>query len=188
MSKSLSRKRAEAREAAQQRRLETREWARSLLDLVAAGHSYEKIADTAGVSVNTVKRHVQRAIARRPPEPAEIFVALQRQRLDKALKYTDLAMESGDLRAVAALVALLPQLERYWGLHNTLHTARGAAERAHVLTSKPMKSLATETAFPPRAGELSELDRRAPFEIAAREPQSSSAAASPSPSSNPPSP
>jgi len=153
MSKSLSKKRAEAREAAQQRRIETREWGRTLLDLVAAGHSYGEIADTAGVSLSTIKRHVQRAIAQRPPEPAETFVALQRERLDKALKYTDRALEGGDLRAVAALVALLPQIERYWGLHNALHAKRGDADGARLLAPNPMKPLETETVFPLRAVE-----------------------------------
>jgi len=153
MSNSLSKKRAEAREAAQQRRIETRERGRNLLELVAAGYSYAEIADTAGASVASIKRHVQRAIRQRPPEPAETFVALQRERLDRALKYTDLAMERGDLRAVAALVALLPQVERYWGLHNALHAAGGNADRAHLLASNPMKPLETETVLPPLATE-----------------------------------
>jgi DNA-binding phage protein len=187
MSKSLSAKRAEAREAAKQRRIENREWGRSLLDLVAAGHSYAQIADAAGVSVATIKRHVQRAIRQRTPEPADTFVALQRERLDKALKYTDLAMESGDLRAVAALVALLPQIERYWGLHNALQAPRENADRAHILAPNPMKSLKIETTLPPRAAELCGHDRSPAFQAAACEPQSSSAA-SPSPSSKPPSP
>jgi FixJ family two-component response regulator len=153
MSKSLSSKRKQAREAARQRRVENREWARRLLDLVAAGQPYEQIADAAGVSVSTIKRHVQRAIRQRPPEPAEIFVALQRERLNKALRYTDLAMERGDLRAVAALIALTPQLERYWGLQNALNAPRGAAEGAQLSAPNPMKTLELETAFPPRAAE-----------------------------------
>jgi hypothetical protein len=152
MSKQLSSKRAQAREVAMQRRLENREWRRGLLDLVAAGHSYGRIADKAGVSVSTLKRMVQRALAeRRPPEPAETFVALHRERLNKALQYTDLAMENGDPRAVAALVALLPRLDRYWGLQNAVRAARGATDGAHISTPNGMKSLETETGFPPLA-------------------------------------
>jgi len=159
MSKALSTQRAKALAVAKQRRIETREWGRTLLDLVAAGQPYEQIAATAGVSVATIKRHVQRAIRQRPPEPAETFVALQQERLNKALRYTDLAMERGDLRAVPMLVALLPQLERYWGLHNALHAARGDADRARISAPNPMKTLEIETAFPPRAAEPTPVER-----------------------------
>ena len=149
MSKRLSSQRAEAREAAKLRRIEQRERRRRLLDLVAAGHPYEQIAEIAGVSLATLKRQVRLALGERPPEPAETFVALQRERLNKALQYTDLALERGDLRAVSALIALLPQVERYWGLQNALVVGRGDAVGAHLLAPKPMKSLALETRLPP---------------------------------------
>lgn len=151
MSRSLSSQRAKAREAARQRRLENRDWRRRLLDLVAAGHAYDKIAHEAGVSVATLKRMIQHALAERPPEPAETFVALQRERINKALQYTDLALESGDLRAVAALAALLPHLDRYWGLQNALRAARVDAEAAQISAPILLKSLETETRFPPHA-------------------------------------
>ena len=144
MSKSLSSQRAKARAAAKQRRLETRDWERRLLDLVASGVGYDAIADKAGVSVATVRRRVQRAIRRRPPEPAETFVALQRERLNKAMQTVDVALSHVDIRAVPALVALLPQLERYWGLQNALQAA-GAQSTA----PNPLKTLETKTAAPP---------------------------------------
>jgi hypothetical protein len=150
MSKHLSSQRAEAREAAARRRSEKREWRESLLDLVAAGHPYEKIAAGAGVSVSTVRREVKRAIDQRPPpEPAETFVALQQQRLNKAMQYADLALERGDLRAVSAVVALLPHIERYWRLQHALHPARSSAEGAQVSAINALKSLGAETELPP---------------------------------------
>jgi hypothetical protein len=151
MSQHLSSKRAKAREAAAKRRFDKREWRSNLLDLVAAGHAYDTVAARAGVCVSTIKREVGRALDRRPPEPAETFVALQQQRLNKALQYTDLALENGDLRAVSALVALLPHVERYWRLRQALHAARSGAETAQVMAPNVLKSLKVETEFPPRA-------------------------------------
>ena len=147
MSKNLSSKRAKARAAATQRRQDNRDWRRKLLDLVAAGHGYETIAAHAKVSVSTIKREVKRALDQRPPEPADTFVALQRERLNKALQYTDLALERGDMRAVPALVSLLPHLERYWRLQTALAGAGGA----QLSAPNPLKSLELETEFPPRA-------------------------------------
>ncbi len=134
MSRHLSSTRAAAREAAALRRSERREWRGNLLDLVAAGHAYETIATRAGASVATVKREVRRAIDRRPPpEPAETFVALQQRRLSKAMQYADLALERGDMRAISAIVSLLPHIERYWRLESTLGPARKSAAGAHIV-------------------------------------------------------
>jgi hypothetical protein len=93
---------------------------------------------------------VQHALAERPPESAETFVALQRARLEKALQYNDILMEDGDVRAIAALASLLPHLDRYWGLQNALRAARAGAETAQVLAPSPLKSLETQTILPPQ--------------------------------------
>ena len=147
MSKKPISERSKALQAARRRRAEQRESRRELLSLVAAGHSYQKLATTCKVSVATVKRHVQRAIDERPPEPAEHFVALQRERLNRALKYNDALMDTGDARAVPALLALLPHVERYWGLQHALHAQRVEAGGAQLLAPTRLETLESESGF-----------------------------------------
>ena len=151
MPETLSSKLAKAREAAKRRRVENREWRRRLIDLLAPGHSPRAIAQKVGASVSTLKRQVQRALAERPPESAETFFALQRTRRDKALQYANLAMESGDLRAVDALVSRLPHVECYRGLQNEFRATRACDGGAQALAPNPLKSLEIATQIPPRA-------------------------------------
>ena len=151
MSKKLSSKRAKARAAAAKWRSDKREWRRNLLDLVVSGYAYDAVAARAGVSVSTIKREVQRALDQRPPEPAETFVAIQRQRVSKAMQYADIAMERGDVRAIAVAASLLLHFDRYWRLESALDLARKSAGEAQMLAPTALKSLSVETEFPPPA-------------------------------------
>jgi hypothetical protein len=137
--------RDKALKATRQRRFDNAEKRREMLSFVAAGFSYPKIASGFKVSVATVKRQVQRAIDERGPEPAEHFVTLQRERLNKALRVNDALMDSGDARAVPALLALLPQVERYWGLQHALHAPRDEAAGAQLSAPTPLKTLESES-------------------------------------------
>jgi len=145
MPKNPASERSQSLQAARQKRMRDRDARGEMLSLVAAGFSYQKVASARNVSLATVKRHVQRAIAERAPEPAEHFVALQRERLDKALQFNDALIETGDPRAVPALLALLPQVERYWGLHHALHAQRGEAGGAQLSAPNALKTLESES-------------------------------------------
>jgi DNA-binding CsgD family transcriptional regulator len=147
MPKKPTSERSKALQAARQRRIYDLESRRELLSLVAAGHSYQRLAAICKISVATVKRQVQRAIDERPPESAEHFIALQRERLNKALQYNDALMDTGDARSVPALLALLPHVERYWGLQQALHAQAGATGGAQVPAPTPLKTLESESGF-----------------------------------------
>jgi DNA-binding CsgD family transcriptional regulator len=149
MPKKPTSERSKALQAARQRRIQDLESRRELLSLVAAGHSYQRLAAICKISVATVKRQLQRAIDERPPESAEHFIALQRERLNKALQYYDALMDTGDARSVPALLALLPHVERYWGLQQALHAQAGAAGGAQVPAPTPLKTLESESGFAP---------------------------------------
>ena len=151
MSKKLSSKRAKARAAAAKWRSDKREWRRNLLDLVVSGYAYDAVAARAGVSVSTIKREVQRALDQRPPEPAESFVAIQQERVGKAMQYADIAMERGDVRAIAVAASLLPHFDRYWRLESALDCARKSAAGAQVPAPTALKSPGGETELPPLA-------------------------------------
>jgi hypothetical protein len=86
-----------------------------LLDVVISGYPYREIAKSFGISVATVRREVDRALAKQPPDSAERYIALQQARVQKALLYVDLRLEEGDLRAIPALVTLFAESDRYHG-------------------------------------------------------------------------
>ena len=108
--------RAKARAAARARRalqVATRE---TYFDALACGFTPQQIAQTAKVSVATVRREIDRAIASRRLDAPHHYVHLQVARLTKALRVIDVRMERGDLTAVFALTRLATALDRYHAL------------------------------------------------------------------------
>jgi hypothetical protein len=91
-------------------------WSQGSFDLLASGFSPEQIAEVRNVSVKTIRREIDSAIARRKLDAPERYVHLQVARLTKALRLADAALERGDLKAVRALVTLVAALDRYHGL------------------------------------------------------------------------
>src|SRR5271166_1502608 len=85
-------------------------------DLLASGYSCRQIADAAKVSVATVQRAIDRAIAERRLDAPDRYMHLQVARLTKALRLADTSIENGDLKAVAPLTRLVAALDRYHGL------------------------------------------------------------------------
>ena len=79
-------------------------WSQNSFDLLASGYSPEQIAEVRKVSVRTIRREIDSAIARRRLDAPERYVHLQVARLTKALRFADAALERGDLKAVRALV------------------------------------------------------------------------------------
>jgi DNA-binding NarL/FixJ family response regulator len=92
--------RARERAEANARRKEKLAWSQSSFDPLASGYSPEQIAEVRKVSVRTIRREIDSAIARRKLDAPERYVHLQVARLTKALRFADAALERGDLKAV----------------------------------------------------------------------------------------
>ena len=124
----------EARAARAERR-------QAILDLVVSGFDRAEIARRFGVSLRTAQREVDRALDGRRFEAPDRYLRLQIQRLEKALRTVDLAIEEGDVNAVSTLIALLGQLDRYHGLAAREAAATAAAQAPPALadarTPKP---------------------------------------------------
>jgi hypothetical protein len=134
--------RARERGAAKARRMAKLAWSQNSFDLLASGYTPEQIAEVRKVSVRTIRREIDSAVARRQLDASERYVHLQVARLTKALRFADAALERGDLKAVRALVQVVAAMDRYHGLSETLR------ERASPGLSGPLE-LHAEPAPPP---------------------------------------
>ena len=99
--------RARERGAAKARKMAKLAWSQNSFDLLASGYTPEQIAEVRKVSVRTIRREIDAAIARRRLDAPERYVHLQVARLTKALRFADAALERGDLKAVLALVQVV---------------------------------------------------------------------------------
>jgi hypothetical protein len=109
-------RRAGERSQAKARKMAKLAWTQSSFDLLASGYSPEQIAEVRRVSVRTIRREIDAAVARRRLDAPERYVHLQVARLTKALRFADAALERGDLKAVKALVTVVSAMDRYHGL------------------------------------------------------------------------
>jgi DNA-binding NarL/FixJ family response regulator len=69
--------RAREREAAKARKKAKLAWSQSSFELLASGYSPEEIAETRKVSIRTIRREIDSAIARRQLDAPEQYVHLQ---------------------------------------------------------------------------------------------------------------
>jgi hypothetical protein len=111
--------RARERAEAKARKKAKLAWSQSSFDLLASGYSPEQIAEARKVSIRTIRREIDSAIARRQLDAPERYVHLQVARLTKALRFADAALERGDLKAVRALVTVVAAMDRYHGLRDS---------------------------------------------------------------------
>jgi hypothetical protein len=111
--------RARERAAAKARKNAKLAWSQGSFDMLASGYSPEQIAEVRKVSVRTIRREIDAAVARRKLDAPERYVHLQVARLTKALRLADAALERGDLKAVRALVTIVAAMDRYHGLSVT---------------------------------------------------------------------
>jgi hypothetical protein len=109
-------RRAGERSQAKARKMAKLAWTQSSFDLLASGYSPEQIAEVRKVSVRTIRREIDSAIASRKLDAPDRYVHLQVARLTKALRFADAALERGDLKAVKALVTVVAAMDRYHGL------------------------------------------------------------------------
>ncbi|HKN27852.1 MAG TPA: helix-turn-helix domain-containing protein [Roseiarcus sp.] len=166
--------RAEARAAAKARRAKRIERREACLDLVASGYSHRQIATALKVSLATVRREVDKALAERPLHAPERHASLQVARLTKALCHAEFKLANGDIRAFAPYMKLVASLDRYQGLDRRLPPPR-AAQTGNALAAPPPPialTHAVEPALPPLASEVAESGAqdveiaRAPIDIA----------------------
>jgi hypothetical protein len=135
--------RTRERSAAKARKMAKLAWSQNSFDLLASGYTPEQIAEVRKVSVRTIRREIDSAVARRRLDAPERYVHLQVARLTKALRFADAALERGDLKAVRALVEIVAAMDRYHGLSDALR------DRASAGLPGPIELHATAALPPP---------------------------------------
>ena len=87
-----------------------------IVDYLNRGVSVAEIAARIGVGEKRMRAVIRDIIARRQPHPPEEFVAIQVSRLNEALLVAYSAMSPENLRAVALVVRIVHDLDRYHGV------------------------------------------------------------------------
>ncbi len=106
-------KRATAQTAARKRREANAALSENAFQALAGGWSVRQIAEVRKVSVRTIQREIERAVAKRRLDAPDRFIHLQLARLTKALRVTDVRLDHGELAAVASHLKVVAALERY---------------------------------------------------------------------------
>ncbi len=83
---------------------------------LADGWTQEDIAKARGVSVATVRREIDRAIAARQVRAPEAYARIQIARITKALALLDIRVGQGEIAAVGPFLKTVAALDRYHGL------------------------------------------------------------------------
>ena len=105
----------QARQRRRARRIAKAEMRRAFFWRLAEGFTQESIARSAGVSVATVRREIDRHIAaQRIRTPAQ-HVHLQIERVNKALVLLDIRLSRGETAAVGPFLKTLAALDKYHG-------------------------------------------------------------------------
>jgi hypothetical protein len=103
------------REAARLARLEKFKREQLIVDYLNRGVSIVEIAARIGVGEKRMRAIIREIVARRAPLPPEEFVVIQISRLNEALLNAYSAMSPTNLNAVALVVRIVGQLDRYHG-------------------------------------------------------------------------
>ena len=88
---------------------------RLIVDFLNRGVSVAEIAGRIGVTEKRMRALVREILARRAPAAPEAFAAIQASRLNEALAVAYSAMSPGNLKAVALVVRIVRELDRYHG-------------------------------------------------------------------------
>ena len=150
--------RAGRRAAAQARREAKADNREALFQALASGRTARQIADARKVSVRTIQREIDRAVAEKRLDAPERFVHLQVARLTKALRLANASIDRGELRAVAPLVKIVAALDRYHGLKQPQRPMTGAAN-----PPDPAPPPALTHAAPPLSGLAAEVEGATDF-------------------------
>ena len=131
--------RAKRRASARARREASAATRQVVFEALTAGWSVEQIAEMRKVSARTVRREVDRTLAERRLDAPERFAHLQVARLNKALRLADAAMEEGNLKAVAAIVNVVRELDRYHGIKWSMGATLPPPAAGWPLPAPPLK-------------------------------------------------
>ncbi len=102
----------EARRAARREKFERK---RVIVDFLNRGVPVVEIAERIGVTEKRMRALVKDILARRMPAAPEDYAALQASRLNEALFVSYGAMSDKNLKAVALVVRIVRELDRYHG-------------------------------------------------------------------------
>ncbi len=118
----------EGRRAGRQAKFERE---RLIVDYLNRGVSIAEIAGRLGVTEKRMRALVRESLARRAPPAPEEYAAIQASRLNEALLVAYGAMSPGNLKAVALVVRIVRELDRYHGfVADGRRPRRGAAAEA----------------------------------------------------------
>ena len=137
--------RARMRKAARERREERLRRDEDILDLVVSGYAQETIARKLRLSDKTVRRATARAIEKRRLDGGAHYVHLQAMRLAKAMRVVDINLENGDIKAVAPLLQVMAQLDKYHALAASAPPPRLLARTAPPLALAAPRAAAEGT-------------------------------------------
>jgi transposase-like protein len=147
---------------------------RLIVDYLNRGVSVAEIAGRIGVTEKRIRALTKDILARRMPAAPEDFAALQVSRLNEALLIAYGAMSAENLRAVALVVRIVRELDRYHGFaaagrrpRRDPGLAKTAANEPLAAGSRPAASQETETGF--RPGHDASEQRQAPVPASAEE-------------------
>jgi hypothetical protein len=146
--------RARSRAAGRARRAQKAATRQVFFEALASGFTPEQIAETAKVSVKTVRREIDSAITSRRFDAPERYAHLQVARLTKALRLADALIERGDVRGIAPLVKVVGELDRYHGLQRP----RGAARLSLIEAPEPPPAAPLALTHAAPASEIADLD------------------------------
>ncbi len=151
--------RDQARLRRRQRRAAKLEMREACLQALAAGLTQEQIAKARGVSVATIRREIDRAIAARRVRGVEAHVRLQIERATKALALLDVRISAGETAAVGPYLKTLAALDRYHGLDASFvpPAAEPARRAPPSLPAPPLALTHAAAALAPPLVETAEL-------------------------------
>lgn len=151
----------QARLRRRKRRAAKLEMRETCFQALADGYTQEQIAKARGVSVATIRREIDRALAARQVRGVEAHVRLQIARATKALALLDTRIGSGETAAVGMYLKTLVALDRYHGLDaSAVPPASELARREpRSLPAPPLALTHVAAALAPPVSEMADAGR-----------------------------
>ena len=135
----------EGRRAARRAKFERE---RLIVDYLNRGVSVAEIAGRIGVTEKRMRALVREILVRRMPAAPEDFAALQASRLNEALLVAYGAMSAENLEAVALVVRIVRELDRY---HGFFPAERRSSRAAEATAEEPLARTAKGSQMAPQA-------------------------------------
>ncbi len=127
-------KAAEARRKARLKKDAREKW---IIDKLNRGMSVVELAARQGVTLRRMQILVREILARRAPSPPAEYLALQVNRLNEAMIVAYGSMAGGNLKAVAQVVRIVSEMDRYHGFFPRRAKAPGSRRRLALPAQEP---------------------------------------------------